>query len=92
MSSYKELIAKREALEQQIKAARAAELSEAVSRVHGLVTEFGLTEKDIFGKATGASKTAVAAKYRDPATGVTWSGRGRAPKWIDGQDREKFAV
>ena len=38
----------------------------------------------------GGSK--VAAKYRDPATGQTWTGRGKAPKWIDGKDRAQFAI
>ena len=34
----------------------------------------------------------VAAKYRDPATGATWTGRGVAPKWIAGKDRVQFAI
>jgi DNA-binding protein H-NS len=34
----------------------------------------------------------VAPKYRDPATGQTWTGRGKAPKWIQNEDREKFAI
>ncbi|WP_439896093.1 H-NS family nucleoid-associated regulatory protein [Burkholderia ubonensis] len=32
------------------------------------------------------------AKYRDPASGAVWSGRGRAPRWIAGQDRENFLI
>ncbi|WP_415867691.1 H-NS family nucleoid-associated regulatory protein [Burkholderia ubonensis] len=32
------------------------------------------------------------AKYRDPASGAVWSGRGRTPRWIAGQDREKFLI
>ena len=39
-------------------------------------------------KRTGS----VAAKYRDPASGTTWSGRGKPPRWIADQDREKFAI
>jgi DNA-binding protein H-NS len=39
----------------------------------------------------------VAAKYRNTATGETWSGRGRSPKWLvalenAGRNREEFAV
>ena len=34
----------------------------------------------------------VAAKYRDPVTGQTWTGRGKAPKWIDGKDRNQFVI
>ncbi|WP_416172145.1 H-NS histone family protein [Actimicrobium sp. CCI2.3] len=28
------------------------------------------------------SKVAVPAKYRDVATGKTWSGRGKKPLWL----------
>ena len=39
----------------------------------------------------------VAAKYRDPKSGKTWSGRGRIPVWLrekveQGHDREEFAI
>lgn len=32
------------------------------------------------------------AKYRDPQSGTTWSGRGREPRWLKGKDRRAFAV
>jgi DNA-binding protein H-NS len=56
------------------------------------------------GAAKGKAKTKpakarkpVAAKYRNSATGETWSGRGKAPKWLvameaGGRTREEFAV
>jgi len=32
-------------------------------------------------------------KYRDPATGATWSGRGRVPAWLaDAEDRTAFLI
>lgn len=34
----------------------------------------------------------VAAKYRNPANGETWTGRGKATKWIEGQDRSRFTI
>ena len=34
----------------------------------------------------------VAPKYRDSATGQTWTGRGKAPKWIEGKDRNQFVI
>ena len=34
----------------------------------------------------------VAAKFRDPETGKTWSGRGREPTWIKGKNREEFKI
>jgi DNA-binding protein H-NS len=31
----------------------------------------------------GDRRSAVAAKYRDPNTGATWSGRGKKPRWVE---------
>ena len=39
-----------------------------------------------------ASRSGVAPKYRDPESGSTWSGRGKPPKWIAGQDRDNFLI
>lgn len=34
-----------------------------------------------------------APKYRDPATGATWTGRGKPPLWIkDAADRTPFLI
>ncbi|SAK90690.1 histone family protein nucleoid-structuring protein H-NS [Caballeronia glebae] len=39
------------------------------------------------------SKGALSAKYRDPKSGATWSGRGPAPKWLAAaKDRTKFLI
>jgi hypothetical protein len=33
------------------------------------------------------------AMYKDPKSGATWSGRGRAPAWLAGaKDRAKFLI
>lgn len=94
--SYKDLLQQREALEQAIAAARQREISQAVAKVRELVAEFGLTAQDVFpgrgAKAATKSVSKVAAKYRDPATGQTWTGRGKAPKWIEGKDRSPFVI
>ena len=95
MTTYKELLQQREALELQIAQARQREIGQAVSQVRALVAEFDLTIQDVFpsGKARQATTGhKVAAKYSDPATGKTWTGRGKAPKWIEGQDRTPFLI
>lgn len=48
------------------------------------------------GDGQGA-KGAIAAKYRNPESGATWSGRGRTPSWIldaeqSGGSRESFRI
>ena len=95
MASYKDLLKQRELLEQQISEARQREISDAVAQARAIVEEFGLTQQDVFpvGRARSAVKgSKVAAKYRDPATGATWTGRGKAPRWIQDQDRAAFEI
>lgn len=96
MATYKELLQQQEALALQIEEARKREISEALATVRRLVAEFGLTQKDVFpaGRKLGGTRAGskVAPKYRDPATGQTWTGRGKAPKWIEGKDRNQFAI
>ena len=96
MATYKELLKQQEALALQVEEARKREISDAVSQVRQRVSEFGLTERDVFpsGRKSGGTSTGgkVAPKYRDPATGQTWTGRGKAPKWIDGKDRSKYLI
>ena len=96
MTTLAELIKQKEALEAQIANTRQTELADAISKVKALVAEHGLTQKDVFGGSKVAKKSGgrgkVAAKYRDPSSGQTWTGRGKAPKWIDGRDRSKFLI
>lgn len=96
MSTLQELIAQKAALEQQIAQVRQNELAAAISQVRALVAEHGLTASDVF--PTGKTKptvnktSKVAPKYRDPITGKTWSGRGLAPKWLQGKNKADFAI
>lgn len=96
-ASYKDLLKQREALEQQINEAKRREMATAVAQVRELIAAYDLTQQDVFpvGRAArvgGASGVKVAPKYRDPATGQTWTGRGKPPKWIQNEDRAKFAI
>ncbi len=44
-------------------------------------------------KAGNYVKGPQTPKYRDPKSGATWSGRGRAPAWLSGaKDRSKFLI
>ncbi len=97
MSSYKELLAQRQALELEIEEARRREMSDALAKVRALVADYALTQEDVFPPVRGARTSSsagskVAPKYRNQATGETWTGRGKPPKWIQGQDREQFLI
>lgn len=97
MSTLAELLLQRESLEQAIKEARNAEESKALATIRELVAQYGLSASDIFGtkkstKVTGRKNGTLKAKFKDPVTGVTWSGRGKTPKWLENKDHSKFAV
>ncbi len=89
MASLQELIAKKEELEREIERTRKQDRAEAVAKVRALMDEYGLTAADLSGRSAPKSRAGkggkggkVAAKYRNAATGDTWSGRGLQPKWL----------
>ena len=101
MATLQDLLDRRAALEREIEATRKQERAEAISKVKALMAQYGLTASDLATKS--ASKPApakggkVAIKYRNAATGDTWSGRGLQPKWLKaalaaGRKIEEFAV
>jgi len=95
-----DLIAQREALDRKILELKSAAKSEAIARVRQLMEEHGLVATDLSTIAQGkvASPTRkVAAKYRDPTSGATWTGRGLKPKWLaaalaGGKALQDFAI
>lgn len=88
-----DLLAQKAALEKQIAGFQREQRGEAIAKIKALMAEYGLTLADI-GSASAAKPVVVAkkkakvagskvaAKYRNPATGDTWSGRGLKPKWM----------
>lgn len=98
MSTYKALIARKAELDRLIEQTRKTEVSGAIAEARALIAEFGLTSDDVFGVSKAKARTSsakgskVAAKYRDPASGATWTGRGRAPVWIVDKDRSAFSI
>jgi DNA-binding protein H-NS len=83
-------------LARQAEEEKAVEVQAVIDDIRAKVAEYGLTEKDIFGRLRRAqAKRAVAGvpQYRDPKTGAEWTGHGRAPAWIkDAKDRIKFLI
>ncbi|MDO9315378.1 MAG: H-NS histone family protein [Burkholderiaceae bacterium] len=87
MSTLKELLDRKAALDKEIESTRKQEHANAIEKVRALMQEHGLTIADISNKvpvrASSSTKGGkVAAKYRNKATGETWSGRGLQPKWL----------
>jgi DNA-binding protein H-NS len=72
---------------------KAIEAAKVKAELTKMAATAGFTLADIFGE-TRNSKRPVSAKYRDPKTDKTWSGRGRAPRWMPRRksDYDNYAV
>jgi DNA-binding protein H-NS len=99
-NSLSELLTQKAALEKQIAEVQREQRAEAIQKVKVLMAEYGLSLADIGSKNLPSAKKAsgkVAAKYRNSATGDSWSGRGLKPKWLSaalasGRTLGEFAV
>lgn len=98
-----ELAAKLASLEKQIEDARREERAEVIAKIQALMAENDIKLSDLSGRTTARKKASSSAgrklppKYRDTATGDSWTGRGIQPKWLQahiakGRKLEDFAV
>lgn len=100
-------------LQKQVEGLDAKRRAPQISAIVKSMREFDITPEEIAAayskkgrKASGSQKAAAGAKrsgavvpprYRQPETGATWTGRGRAPRWVTdaeaaGQSREQFLI
>lgn len=94
MASYKQLTAQLEKLHKEVAVARDKEIAQAIADIKEKIAEYDLTAEELgfTVKRTPGRKSVSAAKYRNPKTGETWSGRGRSPGWLAGKNRERFLI
>jgi DNA-binding protein H-NS len=99
MSQYAELKAQIAKLQAQADEARRAEVIEVIADIRRKIAEFGLSASDLGfaeaprrGRPPKAKKAPLPAKYRDPKSGSTWSGRGRKPKWMVGKNLDRYLI
>lgn len=102
MATLKELLAQKEALDKEIESTKKQARLQAITQVRALMSEYGLTAADLSSKGPakkGGARSGgkVAVKYRNAATGDTWSGRGLRPNWLkaalaSGRKIDDFAV
>lgn len=92
MANIADLIAQKEEIEQKIKELRKSERHAAIAKVREIIAEFDLMADEVFAKVAKGVRTKAAPKYRDPASGKTWTGRGRTPRWLDGKDANEYLI
>ena len=109
MTTYEQLRAEIDQLRREAEAAREAEKPAVIEELRRLIALFELTAADLGlgkvprparpGAGRKAPKTAYGRiskglpRYRDPASGLTWTGVGRRPQWIlQATDRESLRI
>jgi len=94
MMNYRELKEKASELDLLIREARNAEFDAALEEVRTRAKEFGFTQLDVFGVGRDRRRKRFnkRPRYRNPETGIEWSGWGREPFWIKGKDRKQFEI
>ncbi|MCA8050718.1 H-NS histone family protein [Burkholderia arboris] len=104
-STYLKLNQQMKDLAAQAEAAREQEVPAVINQIRELMATYNLTVDDLGvggttkaarkgrGKAaSGAEKAPRPPKYHNPKT-ETWSGFGRAPKWIaSAKNRDRFLI
>lgn len=95
MTSYAEYVEQIAKLQSLADAARQEEIAGALQQIKSLMQQYGITINDLNSHRKSKSpnlKGTVAAQYRNPESGATWTGRGRAPRWLDGKNKEQFRI
>lgn len=103
--SEKEKIEKEiQKLKDEARALQERHRAPALDSIVRAMLEYDISLQDVSAAYNSATKTSrrgskqtVAPKYRDPATGQTWSGRGRTPRWLTaaeehGRHRDDFLI
>ncbi len=81
--SIDELQALARDIETEIVTRRAAEKERVLQQMRELAASVGMTPEELLRGERGAGSS-VAAKYRHPDNpGLTWSGRGKRPTWVN---------
>ncbi|MGU7770052.1 H-NS histone family protein [Burkholderia sp. MR1-5-21] len=94
MATYRQLTAQLEKLQQKIDKEREKAITDAIASIRAKIEEFDITPEELGFRSHGAAvktKRPLPPKYRNPKTGETWSGRGRAPAWL-GKNRARFLI
>ncbi|WP_187394923.1 H-NS family nucleoid-associated regulatory protein [Pigmentiphaga aceris] len=96
-------------LEKKAQSLQGAQRDTVIEKIVYQMDEYGITLEDLERAVSPQgqwrtkpppvvrARKAASIKYRDPETGLTWTGQGRAPNWITaaeaaGQKRDDFLL
>lgn len=96
-TSLDQLLHAKAELDARIEQIQREEKAQRIFEIHDAMARHGITLADLGNRRGRADKGKARAgagipKYRDPATGKTWTGRGRPPAWFLAGRMERIAV
>lgn len=94
--AVEELRKQQEAIDKRLKEKLESERKTVIQQIKNVVDMYKIPIDDLV-VALGGMKikrkgVRASPKYKDPETGVTWSGRGKEPLWIRGKNRDDFLI
>ena len=105
MPTYKEMQQQIAKLQQEAETLRRQEIASVVEDIRQKMIDYNIAITDLGFKipqtGKGSKKDGTVSrgepKYRDPVTGVTWTGKGKAPKWLkdyeaEGKSRQDYLI
>ncbi|KVQ34600.1 hypothetical protein WK03_00540 [Burkholderia cepacia] len=87
MKTYQDYKIYAESIKRELEQERLRIEEHVLQEVRECVAEFNFQPGDVF-----SVQRKRRAKYYNPETGQTWSGRGREPNWMRGKDRRLFGL
>jgi len=105
MATYKEMQQQIAKLQQEAETLRRQEVVSVIDDIRQKMIDYNISIADLGFRLPTTPKntkkdgtvTRGEPKYMDPITGITWTGKGKAPKWIkdyeaEGKAREDFLI
>ena len=102
MPTFTDLIANRQSIDAEIKTMQEAEIATLKRNATTLASVLNISIADLLGikvddERPRRKRREVKAKYKHPTEDLTWSGRGKPPKWIleliaAGNEKSKFLI
>ncbi|NTZ88393.1 H-NS histone family protein [Burkholderia metallica] len=95
VDQYERLLMERQAVDEKINEIRLIKRDEVISHIVKLMQEFIINPSEIEQKFSDQYKNTrrrARPRYFDPATGSTWSGRGKRPRWMKGREPSEFLI
>lgn len=96
VKSIEELAAERDRIDAELKARKENEQNKVIDQIKTVMASYDISLQQLVDAMGGLKATRKGTKakikYRDPASGATWSGRGKAPDWIKGKDFGDFLL